>query len=334
MPNKIAVNPPKFLFTNISIIGLGLIGGSLAQACKKYQLAKAIFSFDIDQNQIDLAFVKKIIDGQYNFNQKIANDDLVIICAPLSSYEQILQKLALVISDQTLIIDVGSLKSFTLPLAKKILLNKAKNFIACHPIAGSEKSGVANCDGNLFLGKKTIICPNEINDRNAIKKVELFWQKVGSLVDFLDAKDHDKIFALVSHLPQFLAFIAQENFENGDDEILNKHFRLQNSNPKIWQEIFTLNRQNIEYYLQFYLENLDKLLQNSSDENDLVSRRIALVSCFLNLPTIKEFQTFSGSGFKDFTAIINHPKKSNLAPKSLTHFLNQIKSKIISYEFK
>ncbi len=335
MPNKTAVNTPDkkigFLFKKINIIGLGLIGGSLARACRKYQLAESIFGSDIDQTQIDFAVNKKIIDAQYNFNQKITNDDLIIICSPLSSYEQIFQKLTPIISDQTLIIDVGSLKNFTLPLAEKILLGLAKNFVACHPIAGSEKSGVANSNSDLFSGKKTIICPNEINDKNIIKKVELFWQKIGSVVYFLDAKEHDKIFALVSHLPQFLAFIAWEDFENGDDEILNKHFRLQNSNPEIWQEIFTLNRQNIEHYFRFYLENINKY---SSNENDLISRRIALVSCFLTLPDIKEFQPFSGTGFKDFTAIINHPKKSSLEPKSLTQFLNQIKSKIISYEFK
>ncbi|MES2677644.1 MAG: prephenate dehydrogenase/arogenate dehydrogenase family protein [Pseudomonadota bacterium] len=331
MTNKIAADQPEFLFQNIIIIGLGLIGGSLAQSCKKHQIAQQILGFDIDQNQINFALNKEIIDQQYNFNQKIANGDLIIICSPLFSYEKILHQLVNWIGDQTLIIDVGSLKNFTLPLAEKILLSKAKNFIACHPIAGSEKSGVTNSQSDLFLDKKTIICPNQINDKNALKKIELFWQKIGAQVEFLDAARHDKIFALVSHLPQFLAFIAQEDFENSADEILNQHFRLQNSNPKIWQEIFALNRQNLEYYLQFYLKNID---QYFGDDDDLISRRIALVSCFLNLPDIKEFQPFSGTGFKDFTAIINHSKKSNLKPKSLNQFLHQIKSKITSYEFK
>ncbi len=334
MPNKTKIDQLEFLFNNIHIIGLGLIGGSLAYACKKHNIARSIFGFDIDQSQIDFAITKKIIDEQYNFNQKISNDDLVIICTPLSSYEQIFRKLLPLLGDQTLIIDVGSLKDFTLPLAEKILLEKAKNFVACHPIAGSEKSGVINSNKDLFSGKKTIICPSKINEQSTIKKIEFFWHKLGLSVEFLDSIEHDKIFALVSHLPQFLAFIAQENFENGDDETLNKHFRLQNSNPKIWQEIFGLNRKNIEHYLQLYLQNIDKFLKDFPDQNGLIFRRMALVSCFLNLPDTKKFQTFAGSGLKDFTAIVDHPQKFDPNSQSLTQFLNQIKSKIINYEFK
>ena len=331
-----ANNRSEFLFKNINIIGLGLIGGSLAKACQKYKIAESICGFDIDATQTDIALTQKIISGKFDLNKPVSDDDLVIICTPLSCYKKIFQDIALTISEKTLIIDIGSLKDFTLQLAEKTLLDKAANFIPCHPIAGSEKSGVINSDGDLFFDKKIILTPSKINSPNQIRKAQLFWHKIGSLPQFLDAKEHDKIFALVSHLPQFLSFIAQENFTNGDDEILNKHFRLQNSNPKIWQEIFTLNRKNLEYYLQFYLENIDKILNNLIDTNSLISRRIALVSCFLNLPDIENFKSFSGTGFKDFTSIINHPKNQTDPHKheSLSQFLNQIKSKIISYEFK
>jgi len=336
MSKKTTINKFQFLFKKINIVGLGLIGGSLAKSCKKYQLGEVICGCDIDQSQVDFAIERKIIDEQYNFNQSL-DSELIIICTPLLSYEKIFNKIAHIINDNTLIIDVGSLKNFTLPLAKKILLKKAKNFVACHPIAGSEKSGVINSDGDLFLGKKAIICSRiivgKINDERFIKKAQLFWQKIGSDVEFIDSVWHDKIFSLVSHLPQFLSFAAQEDFKDGDDEILNKHFRLQNSNPKIWQEIFTLNRQNIKYYLRFFLQNIDNILQNHSHKDDLISRRIALVSCFLALPDIKEFRSFSGDGFRDFTAIMSHHKESNFSTQSLTQFLNKVKS-IINYEFK
>ena len=129
---------------------------------------------------------------------------------------------------------------------------------------------------------------------------------------------------MVSHLPQFLAFIAQENHTNGDDQNLNKHFRLQNSNPKIWQEIFSLNRKNIEHYLQFYLQNIEIAL---NQPKNLPNREI-LVDCFLSLPDILKFETYAGSGFADFTAIRN--SKNNPPQKDQAKFLNQIKSKIIN----
>ena len=95
-----------------------------------------------------------------------------------------------------------------------------------------------------------------------------------------------------------------------------------------------LNRKNIEHYLQLYLQNIDKFLKDFPDQNSLIFRRMALVSCFLNLPDTKKFQTFAGSGLKDFTAIVDHPQKFDPNSQSLTQFLNQIKSKIINYEFK
>ncbi len=335
---KMIGNQEQFLFNKVNIIGLGLIGGSIAKSCKKHKISKFIAGYDINKAAVDLALANNTIDELYNFESEISDNDLTIIASPLLSYEIIFKKLANRKINSSILIDIGSLKFCAVNWAKNILNDKAANFIACHPIAGSDKSGITNSDSDLFLDKKVIITPAEINDLNDIKKVELFWQKIGSTVELLDAKEHDKIFALVSHLPQFLAFIAKEAFENGDDEILNKHFRLQNSNPEIWQEIFALNRENIEYYLRFYLKNIDKFLQNLHDshsKSDVISRRIALVSCFLNLPDIEQYKPFSGAGFKDFTAIINHLEDtSNLNQQSLIKFLNQIKSKIISYEFK
>jgi prephenate dehydrogenase len=327
-------NQEQFLFNKINIIGLGLIGGSIAKSCKKHNIAQLVAGFDVDKVTTDLALSNNIIDELYDFKSEIADNDLTIIASPLLSYEAIFQKLAGKINN-SIVIDIGSLKVCTIDWANNILNDQAAHFIACHPIAGSDKSGIANADSELFLNKKAIITPTTINIQNDIEKVKLFWQKIGSQVELIDAKKHDKIFTLVSHLPQFLAFIAWEDFKNGDDEILNRHFRLQNSNPKIWQEIFTLNRENIEYYLQFYLQNIDNFLQNSTSQSSLISRRNALVSCFLNLPDIEKFKPFSGSGFKDFTAIINHPEnQSKFDSQSLTQFLNQIKSKIINYEFK
>ncbi len=342
----------KLLFKNINIIGLGLIGGSIAEACKKFLPNSKIYGFDKDETQTNLALKYKAIDGVFDF-KKLDNNDLVIICAPLSAYKSIFQDIKPILGDAT-VIDVGSLKGFPLQLAQEILKEKAGNFIACHPIAGSDKSGFLNSDHVSYSNKKVIIT-DQNTDKDKLEKIESFWQEIGSFPEFMDAAKHDKIFGLVSHLPQFLSFIAYENFKNGGDEILNKHFRLQNSNPEIWQEIFVLNRKNIEYYLGFFLENIDKILNHpealaegsndekhsfSHDNQNLIIRRLSLVSCFLNLPDIEVFQNHAGTGFKDFIAITSYSKFLSEHPEilqdhqeSLIQFLNQIKSKITNYEF-
>ncbi|MFT6107061.1 MAG: prephenate dehydrogenase [Rickettsiales bacterium] len=322
----------SFLFKNISIIGLGLMGGSLAKSCKKNGLGENILGSDVDKTQEEFALKNKIIDQVVDF-EKSPENDLIIICSALSSYGKIFQKITPIIGNKTLIIDIGSVKEFTLKIAKEILGEKSKNFTPCHPIAGSEKSGIANSNDDLFVGKKTFICKGKENDENKIKKIEQFWQKIGSNTEFIDTKKHDKIYALVSHLPQFLAFAAKEYFQNGSDEILNRHFRLQNSNPKMWQEIFDLNRINIDYYLQLFLKNIDEviILLNEEKYQKTRSERSILVSCFLNIPDIENFQEYGGSGFKDFTAIATNPINPHVlsqSKESLIQFLNNLKSKI------
>ena len=317
------------LFNQINIIGLGIIGGSLAKICKKQNISKKISGFDIDQNQIKFGLENQIIDQIFDLNKPI-DDELIIICSPLSSYNKIFTKLKEIISDKTVIIDIGSLKEFTIPLAQEILSEKAKNFVPCHPIAGSDKSGVENSLEDLFLNKKAIITPSAINYENLIKKIALFWQKIGSIPEILDAKEHDKIFALVSHLPQFLSFITKEDIQT-DDELLKRHLRLQNSNPQIWQEIFSLNQENIKFYLQDFLKNIDKLIK----DNSALNRRSLIVSAFLNIPDIKKYQKFSGTGFQDFVAISKASAiLSDQKNVETLNFLKKLKEKIANYDFK
>ena len=127
------------LFNKINIIGLGLMGGSIAASCKKHKISKIVAGFDTDKATTDFALANNIIDELYDFGE-ISDNDLTIIAAPLLGYEDILKKLSLKINKGTLI-DIGSLKFCVVSWAENILASKAANFIACHPIAGSDKSG-------------------------------------------------------------------------------------------------------------------------------------------------------------------------------------------------
>ncbi len=331
-------------FEKTLIIGLGLIGGSFAKAIKKNNLSKEIFAFDLDQDSIDLAVNDKvIIEGTTNLNMFEHVFDFVVIAAPLFAYEEIFNKISDSISSQTIIIDLGSVKGFIAEILPK---NLEKNFIACHPIAGSEKSGFENSDSELFLNKKFVICSNKKNDSKSLEIVKNIAEKIGSKTEILEAKKHDEIYALTSHLPQFLSFLTREfSPKEFNDKFFKTAFRLDDSNPEIWEEIFELNDENMEkFYIQFF-ENLEKEMESFSnlktenleftldqesqkllEENfAAIFARAIFVKSYLKIPQVKTYQNYAGSGFRDFTSIT---KIFNLDEKFLSKMIEQNHKKI------
>jgi prephenate dehydrogenase len=240
------------IFNKIIIIGLGLIGGSAAIAIKKYKIAKKILAYNRSSDAINFALENNIIDDKFHFDQNLTKDDLIIIATPLLAYEEIFQKIKSQ-NYQSLITDIGSVKKYPEDLYFKIFKER-NNFIPAHPIAGKETSSIFNADANLFCNKKLIItnfCQNQEN----ITKIKQLWQKIGSEVVFLDSLEHDEIFCLISHLPQYISFKFREKRPDNLPDFLKRHLRIENSNPKIWEEIFELNRDNIDRYYRIFKEN-------------------------------------------------------------------------------
>lgn len=340
----------------ILIIGLGLIGGSFAKAIREnYSLSK-IYACDENHESLNLAKndnnIDKIIDiKQKNIDEKF---DLIIISANLNSYQDIFTNITKNIAYQdSLIIDIGSVKS----CVKKLVPSELReNFIACHPIAGSNLSDYQNSQPELFQDKKFIICQNEKNKSNNIEKIIEFVEKLGFKTEIIDHEKHDKIFALTSHLPQFISFLTKKYEPKSlDSEFLTKSFRLNYSNPKIWSEIFAINENNIEhFYLEFhenmmYLlnlieeENFNKIISEAKlikseleivdseqnitkkDLNDKSIFRFLLILSYLKIKELKEYKDYFSTGFYDFTLIINFVK----IEKELIQALRALKNKIL-----
>jgi len=242
----------NFLFKKTLIIGLGLIGGSFAKALRQNQVSLEIFGCDLDPKTLEMAQEQGAIDGVTFLEDDISNFDFIVVAAPLSTYEKIFEKLKNKISSDAIVMDLGSIKNLKIK-------DLPKNFIPCHPIAGSENSGFEHALANLFSGKKFIIC-SENSARNKIVEVA---KKIGAEVEFMDAKSHDEIFALVSHLPQFLSFLTAEfSPKKIEDEFFKTAFRLDNSSPEIWEDVFKMNEKNLEkFYLQFF-DELEKAIKN------------------------------------------------------------------------
>ena len=145
-----------FPYKKTLIIGLGLLGGSIAKAFKKYNISQSIYAFDIDVDAVDLATEQKIIDNITLLDDDLTDFDLIAICVPLNQYQQVFTKINSKINPQALIFDIGSIKDFKFK-------NIPHNFVPSHPIAGSVESGFENSNEDLFLGKKFLICKNHNN---------------------------------------------------------------------------------------------------------------------------------------------------------------------------
>ena len=312
------------------IIGLGLIGGSIAKSFKKHKISQHIWAFDIDPEAIEMAKQQKIIDDIANLDDDLKQFDLIAICAPLSKYQQIFNKLNAKINNDVLIFDIGSIKNFKF---KDI----PQNFVPCHPIAGSSESGFENSNEDLFLNKKFLICRNENNSKKSQEIFEIA-QKIKAIPDFIEPKKHDEIYGLVSHLPQFLSFLCVEfSLKNIENNFFKKAFRLDESNPEIWKDIFDLNQKYLQIFYEEFFENLENYIENLKNFNidevaldldlqsfiddkiifdnstqeffeknfNIIFFRFLMILSFLKIHQIKSFQEYGGQGFKDFISIIN-----------------------------
>ena len=333
------------------IIGLGMIGGSIAKAMNKYQVSKEIFAYDQDYLIIELAKKQGIIKDFCLIDETIKNFDLVIISTPLGVYKKIFNDIYPYIDEQNLVIDLGSIKDFS-----SLGLKTNKNFIGCHPLAGKHQSGFEFSEDCLFDNKKFIVCDDK-NNLQSVKKIESFVKKINGKIEFLDSKKHDKIFALTSHLPQFLSFLTKEfSPKKLNSNFLKQAFRLDESSPEIWSDIFKINEKNLEKYYQEFYDNLsdsyDSLLETNYNEyqqlaisynqslpiineNELFNPdfaelffRFLVVISYLKIKDLKSNLNYTGTGFTDFTSLLAF---SQLSLEKIRFYIKKYSNKIQKY---
>lgn len=324
-------------FSKTLVIGLGLIGGSFAKALRQHKISEKIYAYDLDPDALEAAMKSGVIDDFVMLDDELSDFDFIVLASPLSTYEKLIAALKNKIAKDAVIIDLGSIKNLT--IKKKL----GANFIPCHPIAGSDKTGFENSDAALFTAKKFIICPENC-DEKSLKKVVEVAKEISSEVEFLEAKKHDEIYALVSHLPQFLSFLTKDfSPKKLTNEFLKTAFRLDNSNPEIWNDIFKLNENNLEkFYLEFF-DNLEKNIKTPNHSplttydlplttHDLLDPnilfRVLVVKSYLEIKQIESYKNYAGSGFRDFTSII---AVLNSDPEKLSKLFAQHRSQILKF---
>jgi prephenate dehydrogenase len=269
------------MIKKITIIGVGLIGGSLAKAIKKNNLAEVVFGFGRNLSRLEVAQKSNIID-QYSIDISEALDgaSIVVIATPVGTFESILRELKPYITEGMIITDVGSTKTGIAKSAREILVEMASCFVPAHPITGKEKSGFESSDEELFINKKVIITPLEINTDKTINSLKKLWEDVGADVDFMSAESHDELLGMTSHLPHMLAFSLVNYLitQNPSASIYAaggfKDFsRIASGDAVMWRDICLNNRNQIIAHIKSYQETLSALVDaiDNQDKDKLES---------------------------------------------------------------
>ena len=274
------------MINNLLIIGCGLIGSSILRASSKNKIAKNIFVKEKSITNIKkLKKIKSKFKIVENFKNIISDMDLIIIATHLSEYEKIIGSINKKLSHKTILTDVGSSKENNYKIAKK-KLKRGISWISSHPISGSEVSGPEHGDANLFNDRWCILIKEKKTDKNKLKVLSKFLKKLGSKVVIMDAKKHDIIFSLTSHLPHLIAYnliqTATEfekrkrynllNFSAGG---LRDFSRIAASNEIMWRDIFFSNKKNISQVIDLFIKNLKSFKRNiRANNNKVIIRKL------------------------------------------------------------
>jgi prephenate dehydrogenase len=239
----------KELFRRVTIVGVGMIGASLGMAMKKKNIARQIIGVARHEATIATAVRQRAIDsGTQDLKEGIHGSDFVILAAPVNAIIDAFGVLNAHAHRGCIVTDVGSSKSLIVDQAQK-QLNPNVLFVGSHPLAGSEKSGPAHGNADLFERSQCIMTPTEKTNRLAKEKVKHFWSQLGANVRFMSPAEHDEILAHISHVPHLLAFALMKSIPDQFLEYatqgLRDTTRIAASDPKMWSDIFTSNTKGV-----------------------------------------------------------------------------------------
>ena len=241
------------LFEKITIIGVGLLGASLAKACRKYNLVEEISGFGRNRENLVKAKSLGVIDHcAKDLPEAVKDVDLVVLCTPVSKIVSLIESLLPHLKQGVVITDVGSVKG-TLVHQLDDLIPEGIFFVGSHPIAGGEKSGLESSREDLYLNAKCILTPTSKTNKHALEKVGALWKAVGMETLTLDADEHDFVFGAVSHLPHIVAYALMNTLgtlrTKQDHEVtaysgggLKDITRIASSDPVMWRDICLSNQ--------------------------------------------------------------------------------------------
>jgi prephenate dehydrogenase len=257
---------------NIGIIGLGLMGGSLAKAIKKYRIAKKVYGYARTPKTIEEIKELDLVDELMNLEDLKRNSDIIILAIPVDSIIDMMEEL-IDISNTTTIIDMGSTKEI---IIRNIPEKIRKNFVATHPMTGTEKFGPKAAIDGLYEGKAVVLCDLEKNDEIHKQRAIDIFQEIGMRIIFMNSHDHDIHACYMSHLPHAISYsLANTVMSHEDPKSIialaaggfKDMSRVAKSSPVMWTDIFRQNRKNLLESIDLFETHIKRVRELIENEN-------------------------------------------------------------------
>jgi prephenate dehydrogenase len=274
-------------FKQMTILGVGLIGASLAQSCRQRKLVETIVGFGRNADNLKKAQERNIIDsGSTDLKTAVEGSDLIVLCAPVGVLVERVREMIPFLPNGCIITDAGSVKG---PLVEAIdaLMPDSIFYVGAHPIAGGERSGLEAASADLLTGAKCIITPTGNTQAEALQRVSGFWAEVGMQTITMDAHEHDTVFGALSHLPHVVAYalmntVGNVKTDNHGDILsmsgggLKDITRIASSDPVMWRDICLANKLPVVTLINQFqdtLENIKTLIEQ--DQADALQATFA-----------------------------------------------------------
>jgi prephenate dehydrogenase len=272
------------VIAQLTVVGLGLLGGSVAKAARSYGLARRIVAVGRSPGGLQAALGDGSVDDvTTDLAEGVARADWVVLATPVATLNTVLTDVWPRLAADATITDVGSAKASIVRTAERLAADRPRAFVGSHPMAGSEQSGYTAARSDLFQGATVVVTPTERSVPDAVKRVTGFWERLGARVTALDPDVHDAHAALVSHLPHLVAYALVDAVGRGDRaslQIAGRGFkdttRIAAAAPQVWREIFLTNRRALEGALGHFrkaLADLEALVARG--DADALDRRLA-----------------------------------------------------------
>jgi prephenate dehydrogenase len=259
------------LIKRLAIIGVGLIGGSLARALKQAAAVEYVSGFSPDETEAERAVEFGVVDRcELDPAAAVVDADVAVIAVPLGAMQAVMAAIASVVPTHAIATDVGSVKAPVMAWAQQYLRPRGIRFVPGHPIAGTEKSGVDAAVIDLFRNRRVILTPDPDSEHEAVKLITRMWQATGAVVEVMDAVAHDQVLAATSHLPHVLAYALVDKLAamDGDQSVFRYAAggfadltRVASSNPVMWRDIVFANAEAVAAILESYGRDLAGLAE-------------------------------------------------------------------------
>jgi prephenate dehydrogenase len=257
------------MFEQLGLIGCGLMGGSFALALKRAGLVKRVVGYSKSPSTTERARAMGVIDVEApSALLAVSGADIVLLAVPVAATEATLKAIRHLVTNDMLIMDVGSTKRDVIDSARRVLRDHVGSFVPCHPVAGKEVSGVEHADPDLYAGKQVILTPVERTRPAQLQNAVAVWEALGCQVLKMAPEAHDAAFAAVSHLPHLIAFALITSItaqEQGGDYLslagpgFRDFTRIAASDAKMWRDILLANKHELLAQCKIFQRNLQAM---------------------------------------------------------------------------